>query len=523
MAEESDLKLFGQQILSSAKNKEYKSRLAGLGIFVNVIWVLSVFIRPVIEPVPLITLGGISFIITVGTRLQSRNLKSVVAGEVSGGSIVGYIIAWFLVHLGYPNKAYQIGMSPEIAFTVNQILIFYLVLIFFIWFAIPASTVFEEIIFGLPPLISYFILNLWKLAVILEILTLLEELRALNPYADFIFLLIGFVELILQYIRLVKLPIADIILDPMQLFFKTVEGPLQTLKWSFLVIIFLIMDILPFDLFSAGLIAFSLTMGIISLTTALSKIIFDSGVIRSRTDNLVEDSKVIIPKVFEELKQLEASNLQEFYRVSERISIKKKNKIINYNTGDIFLKLPFTDTLEKEAGVFLANLKLSYSRSDLNKVKIQEHDKSVVYFKSITKSVTVTNNKKRKNINISSLHRIPHEEWEEITRNEQVELMEPTTITSMMGFDSPEEFEKVVEKGIRDAISFQENIRDRIRGVPVTVSNTNSKVVKLKNRHIEVPDELLEKIKLTEDQEIELIPGKEEFLFYARIKKKKDS
>ena len=30
-----------------------------------------------------------------------------------------------------------------------------------------------------------------------------------------------------------------------------------------------------------------------------------------------------------------------------------------------------------------------------------------------------------------------------------------------MGFDSPEEFEKVVEQGIRRAISFQENVRDR--------------------------------------------------------------
>ena len=101
--------------------------------------------------------------------------------------------------------------------------------------------------------------------------------------------------------------------------------------------------------------------------------------------------------------------------------------------------------------------------------------------------------------------------------------MDPNTVMSMMGFESPEEFENVVEKGIRKAVSFQENVRDRIRGVPVTVSTPHLKVVKMKNKHIEVPDEILEKIKLTEDQEIELIPGKEEFLFYARIKKGKDS
>ena len=521
MSREYDVKLFGQQIWSPTNNKEYRSRLAGLGIFVNVIWVLSVFLRPIIEPIQLVLLGGIGFIISLGTRLQSRKLRSLAAGEVSGGSIVGYVISWFIVHLSYPNKTYQIALVPEINLTVNQLLIFYLVLIFFIWFAIPASKTFEEIIFGFPPLISYSILNFWKLAVILEILTLLEELRVIKPYVDIIFLLIGFTELILQYIRLIKLPIADIILDPIQLFFKTIDGPLQTLKWSFLVIFFLIIDILPLDLLSAGLIAFSLTMGITSFTTAVSKIILDSGVIRSRTEDVIEDSKVIIPKVFEELKQFEASNLQEFYQVSERISIKKETRIINYNTGDILLKFPFTDTLEKTTGVFLANLKLQFSKSFANNEKIQMKNKSKVQFKLKTKSVDTGSSKK--NINIFSIHRIPINEWERIKRKKQVELLDPNIITSRMGFDSPEEFEKVVEKGIRNAVSFQENIRDRIRGVPVTGRKIPSKIVKMKDKHIEVPDEILEKIELTEDQEIELIPGKEEFLFYARIKKRKEN
>lgn len=319
------------------------------------------------------------------------------------------------------------------------------------------------VIFNLSPLISYFILNLWKLAVILEILTLLEELNSLDPYADIIFIAIGFAELILLYLRLFKLPIVDIILDPMQLLSKTIEGPLQTLKWSFLVILFLIIDILPLDLLSAGLIAFSFTMGITSLTTAMSKIVLDSGIIRSRTDNVLEEGKVIIPQVFDELKQLEASNLQEFYRVSEQVSIRKKNKVINYNIGDILLKLPFTSTLEEKAGIFLATLKPH--RASATKIRKRTKSKANIQIKTKTKTVTLGNSKKRKNINISSLHRIPLEDWEEITRKKQVELMDPTIVTSMMGFDSPEEFEKVVEQGIRRAVSFQENIRDRIRGV----------------------------------------------------------
>jgi hypothetical protein len=521
LSKELDVKIFGQQIWSPSDRKEYRSRLAGLGIFVNIMWVLSVFFRPIIDPVLLLALGGLGFVISFGTRLQSRKISSQTASEVSGGSIVGYVISLFIVHLGYPNKTFEITLSPELIFTVNQILIFYLVLIFIVWFAIPGSKTLDEVIFNLSPVISYFILNLWKLTVILEILTLLEELKVLDPYADLIFLVVGFLELIIQYIRLFKLPIVDIILDPIQLLLKIVEGPLQTLKWTFLVILFLIVDILPLDLLSAALIGFSFTMGIVSLTTTASKIALDSGIIRSRTDNVLEEGKVIIPQVFEELKQLEASNLQEFYRISEQINIKKKEKVINYNIGDLLLKVPFTSTLEEKAGIFLATLKLKPTTTP--KTRIRTKRKAGMQIKTKTKIVTLDNSNKKtkqRSINISSLQRIPYEEWEGIVRRNQVELMDPAIITSMMGFDSPEEFEKVVEQGIRKAISFQENVRDRIRGVPVTGSIVASNVVQLKDKHIEVPKEFLDKIQASEGQEIELIPGKEEFLFYARIKKK---
>jgi hypothetical protein len=524
LSKELDLNIFGQQIWSPSNRKEYRSKLAGLGIFVNVIWVLSVFIRPVLEPLLLLAIGGLGFVISLGTRLQSRKMSSQTAREVSGGSIVGYVISLFIVHLGYPNKTFEITLSPEFILTVNQILIFYLVLTFLVWFAIPGSKTLEEVIFNLSPLLSYFILNLWKLAVILEILTLLEELKALDLYADLIFLTIGFIELIIQYIRSFKSPIVDIILDPMQLVLKIIEGPLQTLKWTFLVILFLIIDILPLDLLSAALIAFSFTMGVVSLTTTASRIALDSGIFRSRTDTVVEEGKVIIPQVFEELKQLQASNLQEFYRVSDQIRIKKENKVIHYKTGDLLLKIPFTNTLEERAGIFLATLKLNRTRAPKTRRKTKR--KARMQVKTKTKTVTLGNSdkkKKRRNINISSLQRIPYEDWEEIVRLNQIELMDPAIITSMMGFDSPEEFEKVVEQGIRRAISFQEGVRDRIRGVPVTGSIAASNVVQLKDKQIKVPEEILDKIQASEGQEIELIPGKEEFLFYARIKKKKES
>ncbi|MFX1507724.1 MAG: hypothetical protein ACFFDC_16680 [Promethearchaeota archaeon] len=519
MAKELDVNIFGQQIWSPSDRKGYRSKLAGLGIFVNVIWVLSVFIRPVIEPLLLLAIGGLGFAISLFTRLQSRRMSSQIAIEVSGGSIIGYVFSLFIVHLGYPNKTFEITLSPEFILTVNQILIFYLVLTFVVWFAIPGSKTLEEVIFNMSPISSYFILNLWKLAVILEILTLLEELKALDPYADLIFLIIGFVELLIQYIRLFKLPIVDIILDPMQLFLKIIDGPLQTLKWTFLVILFLIVDILPLDLLSAALIAFSFTMGTVSLLTTASKIALDSGIFRSRTENVIEEGKVIIPQVFDEFKQLEASNLQEFYRVSDQIRIKKKDKIVNYHVGDLLLRIPFTSTLEKKAGIFLATLKMNQTTPKTRRIAKR---KAEVQIK--TETVTLGNKKKkRRNINISSLQRIPYEEWGEILRKNQVELMDPAIITSMMGFDSPEEFEKVVEQGIRKAISFQESVRDRIRGVPVTARITTSNVVQLKNDQIQVPKEYLDKINASEGQEIELIPGKEEFLFYARIKKKKES
>ncbi|MFW9905361.1 MAG: hypothetical protein ACFFFH_13555 [Candidatus Thorarchaeota archaeon] len=522
MSKEFKANISSQQIWSPSDRKEYRSRLAGLGIFINVIWVLSVFIRPIIDPILLVTLGGIGFIISLGTRLQSIKISSKTASEVSGGSIVGYVISLFIVHLVYSNKTFEITLSPGFILTVNQILIFYLVLIFIVWFAIPGSKALEEVVFNLSPIISYFILNFWKLVVILEILTLLEELKALGPYADLIFLGTGFVELLIQYIRLFKLPIVDIILDPMQLLLKIIDGPLQTLKWTFLAILFFIIDILPLDLLSAALIAFSFTMGIVSLFTTASKIALDSGIIRSRTDNVVEEGKVIIPQVFEELKQLEASNLHEFYRVLDQIRIKKKDKVINYHIGELLLKIPFTNTLEEKAGVFLATLRLNQTTTP--KTRRRTKRKAGVQIK--TKTVTLGNSKKkkkRKNINFSSLQRIPYEGWGEIIQMNQVELIDPAIITSMMGFDSPEEFERVVEQGIRKAISFQENIRDRIRGVPVTARIKTSNVVQLKNNQIQFPKEFLNKINIAEGQEIELIPGKEEFLFYARTKKKKES
>jgi hypothetical protein len=500
----------------STDTKEIRTKIAGLGIFVNVIWVFSIFVRPVIDSILFLSIGGLSLLITVVARIQLRNMKTTSADEISGGSIVGYVFAWFLVNGGYPNITQQI---PSLALTVNQLLIFYLVLVFFSWFAIPTTTNFSEMIFGMSPLISYFILNFWKLVVIFEILTMFSaELRSLSPVAELVFVITGFTELIIQYTRLYKFSIVDIILDPQQLLLKTIQGPLQAVKWSILVIGFLILDILPLDLLTVALVAFSLTIGFISLSTALTKTVLDSGVIRSNVDGVVEEGKVIIPKMFEELKQVEASDIKEFYRVTDTVTIKKKNKVVKYENGDTLLKLPFTSTLEKEAGVFVANIKFDLKgRSTKRKRKLKQDGISM----SIQTSVTKSNKKTHGKIKMASLNRITSGDWINLQKNKQIESVEIEAITSAMGFESPEEFEKMIEKGIRGTISIQENIRDRIRGVPITTSTVKSKIVKIKNRQLEIPDKMFKQIKLADGQELELIPGKDEFLFYARIKKDK--
>lgn len=515
-------KLINVQKRKFETKRNPKTGLAVLGMFVNIIWVLGAFIRPLVAPIFLVTLGGVSLLITTGGRLQSRNFKSKVAGEVSGGSIIGYVFSLILVLLGYPVEKNGIILSPGTAFTVNQVLIFYLTAIFFVWFLIPADEVSSETIFGFPPLVSYLILNFWKLAVILEVLTLLEELRPLGPSISAIFLLLGYLELIIQYFRVYNLQIADIILDPVQLIFKTLEGPLNTLKWSFLVIIFLILDTLPLDLLSAGLIAFSLLTGMISLSTVVTKTILNSGFISSKVDGIAEESKVLIPKMFEELKQIEADDLQEFYRVTERISVRKKNDTVNYSKGDILFKMPFTETLQKQAGVYLVNLRYSKRRSSPRIAKKQQKNGSTVHFQTLSKSVTAQGKNKTRNLDISSIKRITIENWQEIMKRNQLEPVEKTVIANELGYDSPEEFEKVIEKGIQGATSIQENIRDRIRGVPVITSAGDSKIVKLRNKQVKIPDEIVEKFNLKEDQEIELIPGKDEFLFYVKLKKKED-
>lgn len=123
------------------------------------------------------------------------------------------------------------------------------------------------------------------------------------------------------------------------------------------------------NLFSAGLIAFSLVIGFGTLITILTRISF--AILGSKVNKAVEEGKIIIPTMFNELKQVEAGDLSEFYQVKEVISIKQKTKIVVYNPCDIILRVPFTLILEEKGGVFLAQIEQFKGR---NKVFITTKD-----------------------------------------------------------------------------------------------------------------------------------------------------
>ncbi|MHA1237588.1 MAG: hypothetical protein ACTSQ9_08025 [Candidatus Hodarchaeales archaeon] len=74
-----------------------------------------------------------------------------------------------------------------------------------------------------------------------------------------------------------------------------------------------------------------------------------------------------------------------------------------------------------------------------------------------------------------------------------------------------------IEKG---TIKVQEQIRSRIRGVPAPSFKLKDKITaKLSGNSLQVPSKLLKELNLPEDQELELVKGKDEYLFYVKLKK----
>ncbi|MFX0211434.1 MAG: hypothetical protein ACFFDT_35980, partial [Candidatus Hodarchaeota archaeon] len=122
------------------------------------------------------------------------------------------------------------------------------------------------------------------------------------------------------------------------------------------------------------------------------------------------------------------------------------------------------------------------------------------------------------NVNIKT-YRIPRDEWEQI--QDSLTLLELDMAASKLGYKNPEELDENMQKFVQRSIEVQEQVRSRLRGVPAPTKYETYDVT-IQGDSLLLPKELLNVKNIEKGQKIELIPGKEEFLFYARIKKKKE-
>jgi hypothetical protein len=256
----------------------------------------------------------------------------------------------------------------------------------------------------------------------------------------------------------------------------------------------------------------------------------NSGLIESR----VKEGRTVIPSILSEVRTISSEDnlteFDEFYQIPEDIQIQKKREKITLKGGNILVRVPFSNELQDRTGIFLFYLNLQEMRKKRTRRRKTQTSK--------TKTIQIRTgigkkdkrfekefDEKRVNINFnlsgSSIHRIPLQDWD----NLQSELVPITKhdFVYQTGYKNAEEFDKNISKAIQKTVQVQEQIRSRIKGVPALSFDTTKFGSVIDRNSIKIPEKLLEKIKLQDDEKIELIEGKGEYLFYVRrIPKRKD-
>ncbi|MHA1967181.1 MAG: hypothetical protein ACW964_05210 [Candidatus Hodarchaeales archaeon] len=489
--------------------------LTSLGIFLALAWLFITFLQE--DPILFLSLGGLNLIIMIYSRFISRKNQGL---ELEGG-ITGYLITWLLTFFFYQQKEFVITISSAIKFQVNEVMILYLTVSFLVWFIITPRKTTQEILWNLPPFYSNLLLNLWKFAVIsLLLVSIINELNSFATLVTIFFLIVGFTELIIYYYnKQIKVDYIDIILNPLQLLSTIASGPLEALKWVLLTTIFIILGSLELDIGTGALIFCSLFIGLISLSTGITRLFLNSGIIESR----VEESKTMIPKVLEEVQQISSSDsliqFDEFYEVLEQIEIIKRNQVVTILKGDSVIRFPFTQELETQTGVFFFHLnmkkliKSAKKRSSFKERRtIMIKTNSDQYQKKINESV------KNFDFRGSSVHRVSREKWKDIMKD--LRKLEREAFAKKIGFKDANELDKELAKLIRGTVIAQEQIRSRLRGVPApSFRGQKSYTSIIESSGITLPLEMMKNQEISNGQEIEIIPGKNEFLFYVKRKK----
>ena len=490
-----------------------KSRsLTTLGILFALAWLLITFLQE--DPRLFVFLGGVNLFITIISRIRARTHETL---ELEG-KIIGFLIIWVLAFFFYRKKEENIVILDWV-FQTEQLMVSFLVISFLVWFIISPKKTTQEIIFRLPPFYSNLVLNLWKLAVIFLFLVTFPALRFLSNYAVLFFLICGFFGLIVFYKRQYNINYIDIILNPIGLLISVFVGPLEASKWILLTIIFILLDQMDLDISTLLLMFSAIFVGFITLITMLTKLFLSSGVIESR----VKENKTLIPQVIEEIQQMSTlekiTQFDEFYEVPKEIKIHREKEIINLNPGDLLFRLPFSPALEGKTGIFIFHLNKQKLLINIKKRRRwrrwTEHD--LEKHKEIKKEV------KNLNLSGSSFHRISAKRWE-ILQKELKPIGKDIFATSI-GFEDSQELDTELVKVVQSSIIVQEQIRSRLRGVPAPRFERTRRMdykTTLTDKSITIPNDLLEMKHIRENQEIEIIPGKDEYLFYARTKRSKE-
>jgi hypothetical protein len=500
--------------LKIRKKDKNSSSLTTIGVIINIVWVSSVFLNPPIESSIFLMLGVISLFITFLIKLYYRFF---VANEISelqgGGSIVGYVTSWFIAQYFYDNKANHLNLF-ENNFTVDQILQYYLIFAFIIWFVIPSTASSQELIFNFSPILSYFILNLWKLLIVLKFIINMWNLRYLDIYITTILILVYFFEIIGMYQRIFKIDISDIILDLPQIIIEIVRGPLISIKWISMLLLLMIFNLLDLDrIIILALFGFSLLMLFISITTFISKLSLDSGLFQKKADQ----AKSVIPEIFTELKELKVQDIHEnYYEVIKEFSLTRKTKVLQYSVGDFLFKIPLKNTLTELTGHYVA--KITFDQNSKRKQRRRSSSKVISNINSNTNSKINSNRKIKSNdFQIKLVRKFTVPEWNELENTNKISVVSTEKVTETLGFENKAEFDEKIQIELKNFSKYQDNVRDRIRGVPVS-SEDEGQIFNIENftNNIPLPESMIQNLKEQGVKEIEILPGKDEFIYYIK-------
>jgi NAD(P)-dependent dehydrogenase (short-subunit alcohol dehydrogenase family) len=501
------MSLITPSTLSKDFSKVKPTWLTTVGILLALSWLLITLLQE--DPEFYLLLGGLNLITTVLARFVARKKDAL---ELEGG-VIGFLVSWVLAFFIYNQKAASLEIL-EWVFQVNEIMVIYLVILFLAWFIITPRKTTQELVLNLPPFYSNFLLNLWKLSVVFLFLVTLKELQFLSDIGILFFLICGYFELGLYYSRQLKVNYIDIILNPIRLLTSLVSGPIVASKWILLTIIFILLNFMDSNIGSLGLIFVAVFIGLISLITSVTKLFLSSGIIESR----VQEGKTYVPLVLEEIQEMasvdRSTQVDEFYEVPSH-QIKKQNEIITFNPKDLLFRLHFSSELENKAGIFIFHL---------NKQKMlirQEKDQRWKKWDRRNQQIKIKmRNGKEREIKLqgTTFHRISREDWAFL--KEKIQPVGKDVFATMIGYSNSAELDAELAKIVQGTVLVQEQIRSRLRGVPAPRFEQSKRVfygTTIENASLAIPPQIIEQKSIKENQDVEIIPGKDEFIFYARI------